>query len=75
MLHGGEMAIEGESDNDIADFKHATSPEQPSAEKVEKHRVNGHLPYRSWCKQCILGCGGRISHTTTGSESLVLIIN
>ena len=51
VLAEGEVTIEGESGNDVADFKHATSPEQPSAEKVEVHRVDGHLPYRPWCEQ------------------------
>ena len=51
VLGEGAATIEGESGNDVADFKHATSPEQLSAEKVEKHQVDGHLPYKSWCKQ------------------------
>ena len=32
------------------------------------------LPFRWWCKQCIMGRGMGTHHTTTGSESLVLII-
>ena len=34
--------------------KIAPSPSLPSAAEVEDHRIS-HLPFRSWCKECILG--------------------
>ena len=46
-LAEGEIVIEDEPGEDVVDFKHAASPDQPSAEKVEKHRVDGHFPFRS----------------------------
>ena len=73
-LAEGEIVIEDEPGEDVVDFKHAASPDQPSAEKVEKHRVDGHLPFRSWCKQCILGRGLGTPHTSVSSESLVPIV-
>ena len=36
-LAEGEIAIEDEPGEDVVDFKHAATPEQPSAEQVEKH--------------------------------------
>ena len=74
VLAEGEVTIEGESGHDVVDFKHAANPKQPSAEKVKKHRVDGQLPYLSWCKQCIVGRGVGLPRKTSGSESLVLII-
>ena len=71
VLAEGKVTIEGESGHDVADPERATSPQQASAEKVEKHRVDGHLPYRLWCKQCILRRGVGTLRTTTGSETLV----
>ena len=46
-LAEGEIAIDDEPGEDVVDFKHAASPEQPSAGKVKKHRVDGHFPYGS----------------------------
>ena len=74
VLAEGEITIGDEPGEDVVDLKHAASPEQPNAEKVERHRVDGHLPYRSWCNQCILGRGVGTPHATTGSESLVPIV-
>ena len=73
-LAEGEIVIEDEPGEDVVDFKHAASPDQPSPEKVENHRVDGHLPFRSWFEQCILGRGLGTPHTSVSSESLVPIV-
>ena len=31
-------------------------------EEVEKHRVMGHIPYRSWCPICVKSMGKEASH-------------
>ena len=36
-LAEGEIVIEDELGEDVVDFKHAASSDQPSAEKAEKH--------------------------------------
>ena len=34
----------------------STSPVQPTAAEVEEHRVT-HLPFRRWCRECMMGRG------------------
>ena len=36
-LAEGEIVIEDEPGEDVVDFKHAASPDQPSAENGQKH--------------------------------------
>ena len=69
----GEIHVEEESGEDIPDLKHATDVASPSAEMVEKHTVS-HYPYRSWCKQCVMGRGVGRPHTTSTTESTVPIV-
>jgi len=72
-LGEGEVSIQDESEEDAADLKHATNVASPSAEVVERHRVT-HYPYRSWCKQCVMGRGVGTPHTTSTSESSMPIV-
>ena len=68
VLAEGEVSIQEESGEDVADLKHANSPPQQTPDAIERHRVD-HIPYRSWCKQCILGRGVGTPHTTVSAES------
>ena len=47
----------------------------PTAEEVELHEV-AHVPFRSWCKFCIMGKGvASAHHIGESTESLVPIIS
>ena len=59
----GEVHVEEESEEDSAELKHAKDIVSPSRDVVEQHRVT-HLPYRSWCKQCVMGRGIGKPHAT-----------
>ncbi len=48
-----------------------TNPEDPTHDMIEQHRAAGHLPYRSWCRWCVLGRGIGSQHRTTESTSSV----
>ena len=37
-------------------LKVAPSPIMPSAAEIEEHRIS-HIPYRSWCRECVMGRG------------------
>ena len=37
-------------------LKVAPSPTMPSAAEIEEHRIS-HIPYRSWCRECVMGRG------------------
>ena len=30
-------------------------PGEPTASQMEDHRASGHIPYRSWCRECVEG--------------------
>ena len=72
-LEEGEVSIEDEPEEEAADLKHATNVASPSADDVERHRVT-HYPYRSWCKQCVMGRGVGRGHAKSASESSVPIV-
>ena len=42
--------------------KTLNSPVEPSAEAIEQHYTNGHLPYRSWCNVCVRSKGVEAAH-------------
>ena len=69
-LEEGEVCVEEESEEDSADLKHAANVASPSPDIVEQHRVT-HFPYRSWCKQCVMGRGIGKPHATVAGESSV----
>ncbi len=37
-------------------------PRLPSREEVERHRLMGHMPFRSWCPICIQAQGREMDH-------------
>ena len=43
-----------DQEEEVEPMKIAPSPEMPSAAEVEEHRVS-HIPFRSWCRECIEG--------------------
>ena len=55
-------------------MKVAPSPKQPSAADVEPHRIT-HWLYRSWCGECVKGCGlGEQRGTHVGRDHEVPIV-
>ena len=51
-----ELEIEIDASEDVEPLQTAPSPELPSAKAVEEHR-HLHVPYRDWCKFCVMGRG------------------
>ena len=41
---------------EVGPRRHMPTPEMPSASAIAQHREN-HLPYASWCDQCVEGRG------------------
>ena len=56
-----EVCIEDDPDEEVAPSKSLTNPSQPTAAELAKHRID-HLPYRSWCKWCVMGRGRGSPH-------------
>jgi hypothetical protein len=38
-----------------------TEPHRPSSEEVAEHEMT-HLPYRNWCRHCVIGRGLEMPH-------------
>jgi hypothetical protein len=58
---GEEIKIETEDDAEVEPVKVATDPGKPTDRQIEEHRLT-HLPYRSWCRWCVLGRGRGLQH-------------
>ena len=50
----GEEPLEGE-DCEGAKARILPDPGEPTASQIEDHRACGHVPYRSWCAECVKG--------------------
>ena len=48
---------EEDAEEECEPMRVAPDPGAPTAEDVERHRAEGHCPYRSWCEWCVSGRG------------------
>ena len=55
-----EVQIE-EDETEVMAPKEAPDPGKPTARQVALHRLT-HLPFRLWCKWCVLGRGRGMQH-------------
>ena len=72
---GGEVFCES-SDVDaeeVVTSKKFPDPRMPSPEEVAAHRID-HLPYRSWCKWCIMGRALGEQHKSREEISIIPVI-
>jgi len=46
---------------DFREVKKLVDPKLPSREEVETHEMT-HLPYRNWCRHCVMGRGVEAPH-------------
>ena len=69
-----EIQIEDEEGEDGAEAvpRPAPSPGDPTARQVEEHRRT-HMPYRSWCKWCVLGRGRGSPHKSQAKSEIPVI--
>ena len=67
---GDEVDIK--DDEDVEPLKSAPSPQLPTAKEIEEHRII-HVPYRCWCKWCVMGRGLGQQHGQ-GLESSIAIV-
>ena len=65
---GAEITINDGGETEVDPLRPARDPGQPTLKQIEEHR-RAHLPYRLWCKWCVLGRGRGLQHRRyTGSE-------
>jgi hypothetical protein len=65
-----EVAIADELEEETQPPKLAAYPHQPTDQQLERHRCEGHQPYRSWCKWCVQGRGRGLQHRAGGGPSI-----
>ena len=53
----GEMTAPQEEEEEVQHQRTLNAPDAPTKEEVAEHRANGHLPYRSWCRECVEAFG------------------
>ena len=66
----GEINIK--DDEDVEKMKIAVDPQMPSPQEVESHRLI-HLPFRNWCKWCIMGRGRGLQHRGCSASTIAVI--
>ena len=52
-LPGHRVGHQGEVE--VRQARVAPNPRAPTAEELRIHRASGHLPFRSWCPDCVCG--------------------
>ena len=67
-----EGVVEIEGEDVVEPPNKASNPRLPSAADVEEHNRT-HIPYRSWCKWCVLGRGRGIQHRKAGASTVPII--
>ena len=45
-----------------ASVKKLVAPSVPTADEREEHTVSGHVVFRTWCRECCIGCGRMHQH-------------
>ena len=58
---GEEISIQEGEDAEVEPVKVATDPGRPTESQIEEHRMT-HIPFRSWCRWCVLGRGRGLQH-------------
>ena len=67
----GEITIE-DGETELEPVKMAPDPGQPTAKQLEDHR-RVHLPYRLWCKWCVMGRGRGFPHKKSPGSLIAII--
>ena len=66
----GEV-IEGLSEEEAQTQLPLPSPVTPSSLMRAEHKACGHLPYRSWCDQCVEAFGRERAHASGSTDTRV----
>ena len=69
-----EEILEGDQDNpqEVERLKIAPDPGQPTRQQLAEHRIT-HVPFRSWCKWCVMGRARGTPHAPSGGSAIPII--
>ena len=68
-----EVKIEDEPSEEAELVKVAQDPGNPTKDQVAVHRIT-HVPFRTWCRWCVLGRGHGIQHMSRGAKTWIVPI-
>ena len=63
---------DGDAEQDAEPLRVARDPKLPSMEDIECHRCS-HIPFRIWCRHCVLGRGRGDQHLRTTESSIPIV--
>lgn len=61
-VDGGELIESAEEEVEVRPKVPVASPTATTASQLAEHRDGGHLPYRSWCDDCVEAFGREDPH-------------
>ncbi len=67
-----EIRIEDEQDTEVEPVRTIPDPGKPTAREIELHRMT-HLPFRLWCRWCVLGRGRGLYHKKSDGSLIPII--
>ena len=67
-----DRPVEIDDAEDVQPIRHAPDPKLPSADEVEEHRCM-HIPYRDWCKWCVMGRGRGLQHSRALASFVAIV--
>ena len=75
ILGVGDQVIESEEiEHGSREVKRIQSPMKPSQSEVDEHSIT-HLPFRSWCSQCVMGRGKETPHLRAAGNGGLLEVD
>ena len=69
---GEEISIEAGNDTEVEPVRIAADPGKPTDRQIEEHRMT-HIPFRSWCRWCVLGRGRGLQHRARAGSLIPII--
>ena len=61
-------------DEDVRPFTALKPPCMPTQEEVDRHRIT-HLPFRSWCPECVEAFGREWAHHRVSTERSIPLVS
>ena len=67
---GDEAMGPEEVEHGTRDVKKMQDPVKPCQSDIDDHNIT-HLPYRSWCAQCVMGRGKEMPHCRSAGDGVL----
>ena len=68
---GGSSGSSGSDVEESEPVKELVAPTAPTATDREEHTASGHAVFKTWCRECCIGCGRMHQHRAGGRETTI----